>query len=121
MTDYALTSLQPTAQQVTVSHGLLNSPDLLGWLFTAFLIAAGMFIMLPAARESAKALWAPVGRWLAGLSALSALIEGLCGLTCCLCVLRPVRWDNFPEDEDGQYREQLRRLAYRGFPERLQT
>ena len=50
--------------------GLLNSPDLLGWIFTAFLIGAGMFIMLPAARESAKALWAPVGRWLAGLSAL---------------------------------------------------
>jgi hypothetical protein len=70
MIDYALTSLQPTASQVTVTHGLLNSPDLLGWLFAAFLIAAGLFIMLPAASESFNALWAPVGRWLAGLSAL---------------------------------------------------
>jgi hypothetical protein len=30
---------------------LLNSPDLLGWLFAAFLIAAGLFIMLPQARS----------------------------------------------------------------------
>ena len=33
----------PRLEQVTVNHGLLNSPDLLGWLFTAFLICAGLF------------------------------------------------------------------------------
>ena len=59
-----------TAPAAPAQAGLLNSPDLLGWLFTAFLIAAGLFIMLPAASESFNALWAPVGRWLAGLSAL---------------------------------------------------
>jgi hypothetical protein len=118
MTDYALTSLQPTAPQVTVSHGLLNSPDLLGWLFTALLIAAGLFIMLPQAKEAAKALWAPVGRWMAGLSALMDLR---------LWDWTPLRLVEAPKGLEKIFEvviravEQLLRKAYRGFPERLQT
>jgi hypothetical protein len=115
-----ISNIPYTAPAAPAQAGLLNSPDLLPWLFTAFLIAAGLFIMLPAARESIRALWAPVGRRLCcpwaweGLFVWSALSGAF---------LRPSKtfWDNFPEDEDGQYREQKRRLAYRGFPERLQT
>jgi len=113
-----LHSIPHTAPAATAPAGLINSPDLLGWLFAAFLIAAGMFIMLPQARESAKALWAPFQRFLAGLSALLdlrlwdwtplGLVEAPKGLEKIFKVV--IRVD-----------EQLRRLAYRGFPERLQT
>jgi hypothetical protein len=106
-----------TAPAAPAQAGLLNTPDLLGWLFTAFLIAAGLFIMLPAARDSVKALWAPVGRWLSRLRCPWAWEGMFVWSAFSGAFLRPLKtfWDNFPEDEDGQYREQLRRLAYMGF------
>ena len=107
-----------TAPVAPAQAGLLNSPDLLGWLFAAFLIAAGLFIMLPQARESAKALWAPVGRWLAGLSALMDL--RLWDWTSIGLVEAPKGMEKIFEVVIRAV-EQLLRKAYRGFPERLQT
>ena len=113
----SLHNIPYTAPAAPAQAGLLNSPDLLGWIFTAFLIGAGMFIMLPAARESAKALWAPVGRFLSRLCCPWAW-EG-CFIWSALsgAFLRPSKtfcgreqWEEplLPE-------EQPKRLAYLGF------
>ena len=115
MTDYALTSLQPAASQVMVNHGLLNSPDMLGLLFTGVALLS-LCIMLGPARESIKALWAPVGRFMAGLH-VTGMWEGLFAWAAFSgAFLRPQKtfWDNWPEDDPDE-EEQLLRMAYPGF------
>lgn len=112
-----LHSIPYTASQVTVSHGFLNSPDLLGWALSGLMVLAGLFIGLPQLRQSAKALWVPVGAFLSRLCCPWAW-EGLFMWSALSgAFLRPLKtfWDDFPEDEDGQYREQLRRKAFWGF------
>ena len=103
--------------------GLLNSPSLFPWLFAGVMITAALFLYPGQLWESAKALWAPVGRFLDSLR-VTGLWDGLFVWAALsgafLKHMQPCKWDNWPE-EDEDTEEQLLRMAYRGFPERLQT
>ena len=118
-----LYSIPPPHAVTTAPHGLLNSPDLWVWAFYAIVGLAALCLMPTGLRESAKALYAPVGRFLAGLR-VTCLWDGLFVWAklsgAFLKHMQPCKWDNWPE-EDEDTEEQLLRMAYRGFPERLQT
>lgn len=75
-------SIPPPHVQATVTHGVLQSPD--WWVWLAYLLVLPMaWILMPGQlRESAKSLWEPWGRWIARLSALSAILDGLAVFTC---------------------------------------
>ena len=68
MIDYALTSLQPVAQTQAAPAGLLyaSTADLLTWGMALIALAA-LCLMPGQLRESAKALYRPVGAWIAAL------------------------------------------------------
>jgi hypothetical protein len=102
-----------TAPTQPAPAGLLNSPDLLGWALNLLIFIAALFLF-PQLRESLRPFFAPVLRFLAGLSALAVLwVWGwtpLCALAPILCVL----WIIIAV---ALVREQLRRLAFRGWGE----
>ena len=103
-----------TAPATPAPHaGLLYAPgtDWANWAMIAIVAVAVWCLMPGQLKESAKALWAPVGRWLAALRA--PLAVGWWGWMV-LCVLRPmwaVLW--FMEDAICRVREQL---VLEGFP-----
>ena len=70
MIDYALTSLQPVAQTQAAPAGLLyaSTADLLTWGMALIALAA-LCLMPGQLRESAKALYAPIGAFFAALHA----------------------------------------------------
>ena len=71
MTTYALTSLTPTAPPHAPHAGLLYAPgtDWANWAMIAIVAVAVWCLMPGQLKESAKALWAPVGRFLRSLRA----------------------------------------------------
>ena len=107
-------SIPPPHVQATVTHGVLQSPDLIWWLAYLLVLPLAWCLMPGQMLESAKALWEPVGRWIAALHALLDL--GLWGWAplCVLEAFKAARWDNWPDDNEWPD-EQKRRLAYLGF------
>jgi len=69
MIDYALTSLQPVAQQPVAPAGLLHAPgqDIAFLAFFGFVGLMSLCLMPGQLRESAIALFAPVRRFLRSL------------------------------------------------------
>ena len=90
-----------TAPIEPAPHGLLQSPDWWVWLAYLIVLPAAWCLMPGQMRESVKALWAPVRRWLAGLHWPSR-VEWVFALTCDFGVIRPLLWDNWPEDDAGE-------------------
>jgi len=101
-----------TAPTQPAPAGLLNSPDWWYPLAYAFVLLLALVLMPGQLRESLRPLWAPVGRWIASLSALAVLWlwvwTPLCVLAPILCVLWIIIAVTL-------VREQLRRLAYPGY------
>ena len=111
-----ISSIPFTAPIAPTPHGLLASPYWWTWLAYLMVLPLAWCLMPGQLRESAKTLWAPVGRWIARLSA-PWLWVSLFALSVCLCVLEPHLcwwWGIWPMIE---IREQRRRLAFRGFGE----
>jgi len=116
-------SIPPPHVQATVTHGLLLSPY--WWTWLAYLIVLPMaYALMPGQlRESVKALYAPVGRFLARLRVTLACGWYLAVVLLSGAFLVPLwgfRWDNWPQDGDEGYR-QPRRLAYMGFDTPIKT
>jgi membrane protein implicated in regulation of membrane protease activity len=100
---------------------LLASPYWWTWLAYLLVLPLAYALMPGQLRESVKALWAPVGAFLSRLS-VRWLWEGVlfAAYTCFVIVLKPITWDNWPQDGDEGYR-QPRRLAYMGFDTPIKT
>jgi hypothetical protein len=117
----ALHSIPAPAIHAQAHAGLLNSPDLVTWLAYALVLTLAAFCMPTGLRESAKALWAPVGRAVAALCC-PWLWEG-CFLWSALsgAFLAPLRVCEkiFQMWREGI--EQLVRLAFCGYPEQIVT
>lgn len=97
-----LYSIPPPHAVTTSPHGLLASPDLWVWAFYAIVGLAALCLMPTGLWESAKALYAPVGRFLAGLH-VTCLWDGLfVWAKLSGAFLRPLKtfWDDRPEDQD---------------------
>ena len=77
----------PPPEHVTAAHGLLASPDWWVWLAYALVLALAVLCMPTGLLGSIKALWEPWGRWIARLSCLSAILDGLIVFTCCFGVV----------------------------------
>ena len=108
------------AQAAPVDHGLLQSPGWWVWLAYLMVLPLAWCLMPGQLRESIKALWAPVAAFLSRCSVLMEVLRVLVGFTCCMGLVEAVRWDNWPEDGDEDYR-QPRRLAYMGFDTPIKT
>jgi len=114
----ALYSIPSPMMHTPAPEGLFNLPatDLLGWALSGLMVLAGLFIGLPQLRQSAKALWAPVGAFLSRLRCPWAW-EGLfvwSALSGAFLRLSKMFWDDFPEVVIRAV-EQLLRLAYPGY------
>ncbi len=118
MIDYALTSLQPVAQQPVAPSGLLHAPgqDFVTWLAYALVLTLAACFMPTGLKDSLKALWAPAGAFLRSLCC-PWLWGALFAFAVCLCVLEPwlcLWWGLWPMIE---IHAQRRRLAFNGFME----
>jgi hypothetical protein len=80
--------------------GLLYSPDLWNWLGYAFVLTLALCFMPGQLRESLIELGRPVMAWIARLS-VRWMWEGYFLIWSVLGLVAPLRWDNWPEDEDN--------------------
>ena len=101
----------PRPEHVTVTHGVLQSPDWWVWLAYGLVLTLAACFMPTGLRESCRALWEPWERWIASLSALSAILEGF---ACSFGVVTVWRgWmmpvEDAPKPVEGDW------LAYPGF------
>ena len=106
-----------TAPTQPAPAGLLASPDLLGWVLN-LLFLISLPLLFPQLRESIRPFFSPVLRWIARLSA-PWLWEGLFLWSALSgAFLAPLRvLESIFRVVWSWVREQLRRLAFRGFGE----
>ena len=109
-------SIPWTAPTQPAPAGLLNSPDWWYPLAYAFVLLLALVLMPGQLRESLRPLWAPVGRWIASLSA-PWLWEGLFLWSALSgAFLAPLRvLESIFRVVWSWGRSQLRRLAYLGY------
>jgi hypothetical protein len=91
-----------TSIPYTPHPGLLYAPglDLWTWLGYAFVLTLALCFMPGQLRESLIELGRPVMAWFARLS-VPWLWEALFIAGSVLGLVAPLRWDNWPEDEDN--------------------
>ena len=87
-----MTAIPFTAPVAPTPHGLLASPY--WWTWLAYLIVLPMaYALMPGQlRESVKALWEPVGRWIASVGALLAVLKALVAYTCFVGLVAVFCW-----------------------------